>query len=91
MIDKKVAKVANLVYNVLDKHKDTDENLCVIEDILVDDKGNCIHITIVGWIYTKTIQEIGNVFGDKNPAITTNNDHVQLVIINNKYKDIIDE
>lgn len=89
------AIVAYLVYRELAKHKQTEEDKCVILHILVDDNGNCIHITIAdknfesSWLYTDTIKAIGRIFGDNNPAVTTENNSIKLIIVNTKCKEIM--
>lgn len=83
----KIIFVRDLVFGILDK----DWNSNYVTDIVVDDGGNCIHVTISGDIGMKVIAEIGNTFGDKDPTIYgVGNDKIKLVMLNYKIKELLD-
>ena len=58
--------VANIVTRILAEHKEDGE----ISDILLDNYGQCIHVTIkdAAGLMASTAMEIGQAFGDEQGA-----------------------
>ena len=80
--------VRDLVYSVLDKD---DFNANYVTDVLLDDGGNCIHVTLKGDISTNTILAIGNLFGENNLTVYAEGDGIiKLVMINESCDDLKD-
>lgn len=81
--------VADIVIEILNKgHLDDYE----IKEVKVDDYGHCIHVTFTGAVETSTIIEIGEAFGDDNPNVYAESENtINLIIINEKYENLIDE
>ena len=77
--------VANIVTRILEEHKEDGE----ISDILLDDYGQCIHVTIkdAAGLLASTAMEIGQAFGDKQGANihALGPDEFELVFCNYKY------
>lgn len=61
-----------------------DENK--IKEVLLEDNGNCIHVTFTGCFTKEALEAIGKAFGDNNPDVYSEGDRVQkIVFINDKY------
>ena len=77
--------VANIVNRILAEHKEEGE----ISDILIDDYGQCIQVTIkdAAGIMAATAMEIGQAFGDEGGANihALGPDEFVLVFCNVKY------
>jgi len=80
--------VTDIVNEIL-SNDDMDDNKII--DVLLDDKGNCIHITFSGGVSVEAIIAMGKAFGDDYPTIYGVSDNTMvIVIINNKYDCLID-
>ena len=98
MINRETAIVSSLIYKELNKHSKKGDDSCVIDEVIVEDYGNHIQVTIAddeyletSYLSTSTIQAIGKIFGDDDPTVATNNGLIQLGIINKRIKELIRE
>ena len=63
----------------------------VIKEVILDDHGNCIHITFTGAIGASAIIAIGEAFGNNNPNVyAVGEDTLNIVFVNEKYDCLID-
>lgn len=62
-----------------------------VKEVLLDDHGNCIHITFSGGVSATTLIAISKAFGDDDPDVYGDGENsIELVFINNKYDCLID-
>lgn len=80
--------VTNLVSEILD-NDGLDEN--EIKEVLLDDHGQCIHVTISGAVSARAIINIGEAFADNNePDVYAVGDNtLKFVFVNEKYDCLI--
>ena len=81
--------VADIVSDIL-KKDGLDEN--EIKEVILDDHGNCIHVTFTGAASTSAIIAIGEAFADNNgPNVHAVGDNtLNIVFVNEKYDCLID-
>ena len=81
--------VKDIVSEIL-KNDHLDDN--VIKEVILDDHGNCIHVTFTGAVGASTIIAIGEAFGEKNdPNVYAVGDNtLNIVFVNEKYDCLID-
>ena len=81
--------VKDIVSEIL-KNDHLDDN--VIKEVILDDHGNCIHVTFTGAVGASAIIAIGEAFGDNNnPNVYAVGDNtLNIVFTNEKYDCLID-
>ena len=82
-------KVIDIVKGILNKD---DQEESEITDVLLDDYGNCIHVSFEGGIGAKTIVAVGQEFGDNNPSVYGDaNKTTKIVFINDTHQELIEK
>lgn len=77
----KTGLAVQAVFEVLSGSNEDEEGK-IIQNILLDDCGYCIHVTVGEWISMKTVAKIANLFGDENPAITLEKGGIKIICLN---------
>lgn len=79
--------VRNIVNDYLEKDGLDDNE---IKDVLIDDYGQCIHVSFTGAICAQTIIDIGKEFGDDNPNVySTPGEALKIIFINDNHKELL--
>lgn len=82
--------VTDLVGEILSSKDELDAS--DIKEVIFDDNGACIHLTLSSGVSASTIIAIGEAFGDDDPDVFGNDESTfTIVFINYKYDCLIEE